>query len=198
MAKYIISNVSIATSKSTQKQYKKFSVQPEGGTVVTQGVVAFPSVGIYNLIEDGATVKAELVEKNDPKYGLSYSLKDEAGMGGSYGGTKNSFSRNGEAILAATERKEKSIQSTLDRKEDSFMISGTARDATLILTALIAKATTVIDWKTEWLKIRAWLVNNYHNVDSAGLTSAGTKVPDFSEVDVSADAVKPGGQDIPF
>lgn len=64
--------------------------------------------------------------------------------------------------------KEESISKTLDRKEDSFMISGTARDATLILTALVAKSGFTLeanDWQEQWLKIRHFLVKQYHNTE---------------------------------
>ena len=67
------------------------------------------------------------------------------------------------SITKAMERKEQSIEKFADKKEFSIMVSGTARDATLILTTLFPIHDTG-NWQEKWLEIRQWLLEN-HEVD---------------------------------
>ena len=168
--KYQITSPVQSLTSAKGNNYKKFSVKDEKG-VVTQDICAFTSYGAFGGLTEGATVEGLISEKeyNGRK---SYSLVDgnlgakPQGFGGGFG-------------AGAMKAKTESITKAMDRKEDSIMISSTARDATLILSTFFKETQ---DYQTKWLQIRAWLVTQWENTTAKGINSSGTPVPfdDFS------------------
>lgn len=91
------------------------------------------------------------------KYSL-YAPKIEA---------KGNFAPNKGAMMTKVmETKKANISEAQDRKEQGIEISGSARDATLILTTFYAdKDLTDEDIQSKWLEWRKWLLNNYGLTD---------------------------------
>lgn len=67
-------------------------------------------------------------------------------------------------VAATMARKDASIEKFTDKKEYAIKVSSTARDATLILTALMhtdSQLAEFVDWQKQWLSIRQWLWDNF-------------------------------------
>ena len=79
--------------------------------------------------------------------------------------------------------KEESISKAQDNKEHSIMVAGTSTGASNILVALMSKG-DVEDWKAEWIKIRHFLVKQYHNIEPSKVGSTELEYPEnLSEID---------------
>lgn len=71
----------------------------------------------------------------------------------------------------AIERKEKTIEKAMDRKEDSFKTSGTFRDATILTAEMLSQMTARGEgWnfdtaKEIWTNWRVWLTDNFEIQD---------------------------------
>ena len=74
--------------------------------------------------------------------------------------------RKGLDMGAAVAMKQQGIEKSQDRKDESIKTSSTARDATLILTALGIDKLEDSEWQPRWLDIRNWLVENYDLPDN--------------------------------
>jgi hypothetical protein len=86
----------------------------------------------------------------------NFKIKKEFTTGGKGAGVSK-------AVEIAQVRKETSINKTLDRKEDSFKITATFRDAT-ILTQIWSQKTpfpTTEEIEEKWKHFRIFLLNNY-------------------------------------
>ncbi len=155
------------------KEFKKFNVKKEDGSVIND-VVAFSFYSKFPEVVANAVLEGVLKEGAEFQGKKSFSLVD-----GNLGPKPSSFAGGAKNM----EAKAKNIEKAQERKEDGIMISSTARMATETTIALKWEGMTKEEFKVEWQKHREWFVNNWENINAAGLTSAGTKVPDFSEVD---------------
>ena len=121
----------------------------------------FPTLAIGGSIEGNVSVK------QNGKYTNSTFYADKAWNATPSASTplKSTYSPNkGAGIAQAQVVKATNIAHAQERREDGIMISGTARDATLIMVALFQKGEIDLEnWKEEWRSIRYWLVKNYHN-----------------------------------
>lgn len=173
--KYTIGNKVETVTASTGTVYKSFDVKDEQGNI-TKYVKAFSFYAQYNDIGSGAVVEGEL--ENRPYKGKpSYSLVNAKGV------AKPKAQPTPMSDISSN------VAKAQDRKDESIMISSTARDATAILIALLAKEGTP-DWRAKWLDIRYWLVKNWENTHQ--LKIAGTDL-DYPQEDVDFDT-----RDLPF
>lgn len=163
MAKFIVgNNVQDKVSKAG-KPYKVFAVKDEGG-VVTQDVVAFTFFSKYSEIAPGGQIEGILGE-SDYQGKKSYSMKD-GNLGPRPAGIP--YVNRNAAVGAAMAQKEASIGKFQDNKEHSILVSGTARDATIILNALMQQGRIKLEgdeYKAQWIKIRYWLVAQWNNIE---------------------------------
>ena len=171
------SQVETKTSKAG-KEYKKFNAKREDGQLF-KDVVAFPFYSQFTNIVAGAVLDG-IIKEEDYNGSKSYKLQD-----GNLGPKPASF---GAANMA---KKAETIAKAQDRKEDGIMISSTARMATDVVLAFKTESMNEEQFKIKWQLWRQWFINNWDNTKASGVTSAGTKVPDFSENDINP-------EDIPF
>ncbi len=174
-------NVESKTS-AAGKEYKKFGCKREDGQIF-QNVVAFPFYTQFTNIVSGAVLEG-IIKEEDYNGQKSYKLQD-----GNLGPKPNSFG-GGAANMA---KKAETIAKAQDRKEEGVMVSSTARMATEAALAFKTDTTSPEQFKVSWQIWREWFVKNWDNTNAVGVTSAGTKVPDFSEV---SNDINP--EDIPF
>jgi len=137
-------------------------------SILTQEGETIDKVKVWEDFDDGRTAFAFInigdrlmgQLKSDPKWGYSLSASKPKGT------LNPQYAKKGTQIAQAQERKEQSIYQSQERKSEDIRISSTARDATLILTALMAHGGyDETKWKTQWVKIRAWLYKNWDNKD---------------------------------
>lgn len=83
------------------------------------------------------------------------------------GSVANSPLRSPTPVKSAAELTAKSVEKSIDRKEDNIRMASTFRDAT-VLTAEWMKnrfaaglSCSTEEWQTEWKNIRNWLDNQY-------------------------------------
>jgi len=171
--------VDVMTSKAG-KEYKKFNVRKEDGTIVN-GVVAFPFYSLYASIVSGAVLEG-IIKEEEYNGGKSYKLAD-----GNLGPKPASFGGGAKNM----ELKAKNIEKAQDRKEDGIMISSTARMATEMVLALkgtVDGPENVAEFKEAWLEWRKWFVQNWENTNG---------VPKVAGTDITY-PTSPAPEDIPF
>lgn len=100
-----------------------------------------------------------------------------------WGASKSPVKKDLLPVSPAQIYKTESIEKHTERKEDSYMISGTARDATMILCGLMEMGSEDLStkWHEQWLKIRYWLVSKYHQTEAIKVSGTDT---DYPEADV--------------
>lgn len=113
----------------------------------------------FDEIADGASIEGNLW-KSDAGKNYLFAPKEFKKSGGG----------NTVAIALAQERKVENITKAQDRTSHSVKVSGTARDATMILTTLIqAGKIEASDWKNQWTIIRNQLLNMYEVETTEGV-----------------------------
>lgn len=156
--------------KTTQAgvAYKKINVKDEAG-VITSDISIWSDCSQYNLAVTGATIEGVISDTGKYKNFKDGNLGARPAGIGFAGGAK------------AMERKEKSIEKFQDAKEYSIMVASTASQATEILTSILDnhpdKVGGVTEWKSEWIKIRYWLVENYNNVSQPKISGGEVDYP---------------------
>lgn len=154
MSKYII--VTIEKGKtSTGIERAIVSLESIEGQVLTGVTLWKSSWPNFEALAVSLELEGHYVEKQNGQYLNKnlYPLKTEKPKGGGN-------------VVANMERKEKSIEKTLDRKEDSYKVSGTARDAVMCAIAEYTKKTNDLTSLEELItKWRAWLWNEYDKED---------------------------------
>jgi len=135
---------------STGKEKLDASIITETGEKIDK-VTLWSDFPGFATLTPGAVVEGTLSPAKDPRYGPTlYPPKSNLGpKPASLGGIK-----------AAQDRKEQSIGRAQDRKEDSIILSGTARDATLIVTTFYQNLSEE-EIAEKWKKWRTWLINNH-------------------------------------
>jgi len=106
------------TSKSGNK-YKKVSVELEGGDK-REDVAVFSSFSRYSEVKEGDVVEGVVQEKDDAKYGKSFTLAD-----GNLGPKPAGFRGNSNAIAKAQENKSIMIAGFQESKEKGIKIAST-------------------------------------------------------------------------
>lgn len=167
---------------STGKTFKKIRMMDEQR--VEHDVSAWSDYSQYAQIAQDVVVEGIITENGQYK-----NLKD-GNLGPKstgFGGGAKMVAEKAKNIEKAMDRKEEGIAKFQDDKERSIMISGTARDATLILTTLLGKETADIEtWKEHWLKIRYWLVENYGNLSQP---KVGNTDVDYPQEDIDVNSI---------
>jgi hypothetical protein len=179
--KYKIGSEVKELTSAKGNQFKKLNVRDESG-VVTEGVASFSGDSLYASLVSGAEVEGILVE-SDYNGKKSYTLKGELKRPSFMGGAAASAQKT-QSITKAMDRKEESIQSFQHNKEEGIILSASARDATLMVTAFAKDSFDDEEIKEKWLMWRKWLLRNYKQVE--GLNSHGEHVP-FSKASVDED-----------
>lgn len=118
----------------------------------------FPRHTRYNDVTQGRafsadefTLNGEYLEMVDPNKGV------KTGLGG-----RKTFDAS-----VVMERKNENIRESQERKNDSIKISSTARDASMILVALMSRGDVgAQDWQSKWVEIRKWLLEHFDDVES--------------------------------
>lgn len=183
MNKYKVGNEVKELTSAKGNVFKKFNIRDDKG-VVTEGVVSFSSDSLYASLVSGAEVEGILVV-SDYNGKKSYTLKGELKKPNfMQGGGAKMVAEKAQNINKAMDRKEESISSFQHNKEEGIILSASARDATLMVTAFVKDSFDDEEIKEKWLMWRKWLLRNYKQVD--GLNSHGEHVP-FSKVSVQED-----------
>ena len=150
-----ILNIEMKTT-STGKPYKSAKLDE---TVL--GKDRFNVFSFHTRYEDVVTGRTFALEEFE-KDGEYIKLRDpDAGIkrGGARRGGADPV-----AIAQAQEHKAANIKVAQDNKDYSIKVSSTARDATLILTAIMGMDDFVLterDWKKMWVETRDWLLENW-------------------------------------
>lgn len=158
MAVYRILEVTkVGTSKDGQKNYKKCTLEtPEGTELKDVTFWDWKMKDMWDRVSPNMSIEGSV--EIDPKWGAGFEPQfNTYSKAPRYGKTQ--------AVTAAMERKEQSIEKFQGSKELGIKVSSTARDATLILTALMGNGKTA-EWKKPWLEIRKWLWDNFENVSN--------------------------------
>lgn len=108
----------------------------------------------FDVIQEGYRFEANPWTNTSGKHYL-FPPRPQAPSGGSKGGFN---------VAKAQETKREDIKEAQTNKNEAIKISSTARDASSILVALMAQG-SIEDWKSEWLKIRAWLWTEFDNTN---------------------------------
>lgn len=139
--------------------YMKATLTDETGAQ-HENVTIFSSFPNFSNIRPGEKISGFL-KVNDYKGQTTYSLDVERTQG--WGRQTNVKQA---AVAAAMEKKQENIEKTLDRKDESYKISSTFRDATLLTVAqLQGNGSGLEQYKTVWITWRDWLWKN-HDKDS--------------------------------
>ena len=108
---------------------------------------------LYDSMSEGSTVDETLLYINNGYLNLS---DPDRGVRRAPNAGKT------RQIAEAQKSKAEYVQQAQENKEESIKISSTARDATLILTALINSGDMESSqWQENWKGIRKWLVENW-------------------------------------
>lgn len=145
---------SVEIKQGKKGPYKQ--VKMDGKVLGRDMFLVFPNHTRYEDVTDGRAFAPEEFEKD----GEYIKLTDPDAGVKSYGGGRKGFD-----ATAAVALKNEGIHKSQDRKEESIKVSSTARDATLILTALMSNGDYQVEWQNKWLQIRKWLLDNF-DVDS--------------------------------
>ena len=108
----------------------------------------------FDEIAVGSVIEGVLYNKPGTNFYNIYPPRPQkqGGMGGN--------------VAKMMDKKQENIEKTLDRKEDSFKVSGTARDAVLCAIAEYEKDKTNLDTLEQLItKWRQWLWINYDKTD---------------------------------
>jgi len=144
--KYSIQDLTEKEGKTGNK-YHLATLREESEEGTESKVSSFDLIGK----KDGDIVEGEIIQNG--QY-LNFKIKKEyvAKTGGASAGIK-----------VAQERKQEMISKTMDRKEDSFKISATFRDATLLTVVWSQKTPFPLSQEIEekWVYFRKWLLKNY-------------------------------------
>lgn len=105
-------------------------------------------------LRPGSTVEGDLVPARDPKYGPTlYGKKANLGP-------RPAWAKKENTIAKAQDRKEEGIKTAQERTQEGVSMSGSARDATLILTTFY-QGLSDDDLKAKWDEWRKWLYGKY-------------------------------------
>ena len=107
----------------------------------------------FDELDEGKTIEAEYWRSGA---GKNYLFPPRA--------KKTTATRKTFDATVVMEKKAMNIERSQDRKEDGIKISATARDATLIMVALMTKED--FDYQEKWLEVREWLWNNWEYTES--------------------------------
>lgn len=158
-----ITNVEIVDT-STGKQYKKVTT--------AEGVVlsCWPDFIYYDKVVEGAEVDG--VIKDTGKYKNLVS--------GNLGARPPSLRTNISAqVEKAQQRREESINRTLDRQEMGYLLGATFRDATLLATTRMSAEVSITReaMAGEWLYWKNWLLKNHPTEQDYSEAEAGRLIP---------------------
>ena len=145
---------------------KKFSIIEIVEKTASTGTI-YHTCTLRTEDEVGEEIKASSFDLKDKKIGDI--VEGEIVMKGQYKNfhiKKEQVARGGGAsagIKVAQERKQEMIEKTMDRKEDSFKITATFRDATILTQTWSTKAPfpTSQEIEEKWVYFRKWLWEHY-------------------------------------
>lgn len=185
MTRYLVGE-SKEIPTASGKKYKKINVKAPDG-VITKEISIWPDCSQYDLANTGASIEGVIADTGKYK-----NFKD-----GNLGPRPAGFGK------VSMEYKTKSIQEAQGRKNDAVMVSATARDATLILTAFYPELGAIADPIVRedkimnlWRKYRMILIENWMPRPT---TSAGTPADAFDEKEELPDIEFPSDEsEIPF
>lgn len=150
-----ITNIEMGTT-STGKPFKKATLDEQ-----IMGKDRFNTFTFHTRYDD-VVVGRDFAPEEFEKDGEYIKLKDpnkgiKTGLGG-----RKTFDAS-----VVMERKNENIRESQERKNDSIKISSTARDASMILVALMSRGdVSGQDWQSKWVEIRKWLLEHFDDVES--------------------------------